>query len=78
MGVVYDPKVRAFLRHIGQERAIDLGAVTAEALTEAVEDAMAAASPEAQQAAMERLRTLEMENRKVLSRYLGGSSDKLT
>ncbi len=78
VGVVYDPKVRAFLRHIGQERAIDLGAVTAEALTEAVEDAMAAASPEAQQAAMERLRTLEMENRKVLSRYLGGSSDKLT
>ena len=71
VGVVYDPKVRAFLRYIGQERAIDLGEVTAENLTEAVAEARASASPEGQRAAVARLRALEMENRRVLARYLG-------
>ena len=70
VGVVYDPKVRAFLRYIGQDRAIDLGDVTAEKLVAAVRDARGSASPEAQRAAVARLQALEMENRKVLARYL--------
>ena len=71
MGVVYDPKVRAFLRYIGQERAIDLPAVSAEALVAAVREARNTAPPDAQRAAVARLQALEMENRKVLRRYLG-------
>ena len=71
VGVVYDPKVRAFLRYIGQDRALDLEAVTAESLVAAVREARASSSPEAQRAAVERLQALEMENRKVLARYLG-------
>ena len=74
VGVVYDPKVRGFLRYIGQERAIDLGEVTAEKLTASIADALASASPEGQRAAVARLRELEMENRKVLARYLGTNS----
>ena len=31
-GVVYDPKVSAFLRYIGQENFLDLDALTADAL----------------------------------------------
>ena len=76
VGVVYDPKVRAFLRYIGQDRAIDLADVSAASLTDAVDAAIAAASPDAQQAAVARLRTLEMENRRVLARYLGESNHK--
>ena len=71
MGVVYDPKVRAFLRYIGQDRSLDLEAVTADALVAAVREARASSSPEAQRAAVARLQALEMENRKVLARYLG-------
>ena len=71
VGVVYDPKVRSFLRYIGQDRALDLEAVTAESLLAAVREARASASPEAQRAAVARLQALEMENRKVLARYLG-------
>ena len=36
VGVVYDPKVRAFLRYIGQDRALDLTEVTADKLLAAV------------------------------------------
>jgi polysaccharide pyruvyl transferase CsaB len=71
VGVVYDPKVRAFLRYIGQDLALDLDAVTADSLVAAAREARKSASPEAQQAAVARLQTLEMENRKVLRRYLG-------
>ncbi len=71
VGVVYDPKVRSFLRYIGQDRALDLEAVTAETLLTSVREARASASPEAQRAAVARLQALEMENRKVLARYLG-------
>ena len=71
MGVVYDPKVRAFLRYIGQDKALDLSEVTAENLVAAVREARASASPEAQRAAVARLQALEAENRKVLRRYLG-------
>ena len=71
VGVVYDPKVRSFLRYIGQDRALDLSEVTEERLVAAVREARASSSPEAQRAAVARLQTLEMENRKVLHRYLG-------
>ena len=71
VGVVYDPKVRSFLRYIGQDLALDLEAVTAETLLTSVREARASASPEAQRAAVARLQALEMENRKVLARYLG-------
>ncbi len=70
VGVVYDPKVRAFLRYIGQERDMDLEEVTAEKLVAAVREARASASPEQQRAAVARLEALEAENRKVLRRYL--------
>ena len=70
VGVVYDPKVRAFLRYIGQDRAIDLRYVTAEKLIDLVSEARAASSPEGQRAAVARLRELEMENRRVLARYM--------
>ncbi len=72
VGVVYDPKVRAFLRYIGQDRALDLSEVTADKVVTAVREAMASASPEAQRAAVSRLQALEMENRRVLGRYLSG------
>ncbi len=71
VGVVYDPKVRSFLRYIGQDRALDLSEVTEERLVTAVREARASSSPEAQRAAVARLQTLEMENRKILHRYLG-------
>ena len=71
VGIVYDPKVRAFLRYIGQENAVDLSGVTADGLLKLVREAMASASPEAQREAVERLRELEAENRRVLRRYLG-------
>ena len=70
VGVVYDPKVRAFLRYIGQERDMDLEEVTAEKLVAAVREARASASPEQQRAAVARLEAPEAENRKVLRRYL--------
>ena len=70
VGVVYDPKVRAFLRYIGQDRAVDLADVTADKLIAAVAEARAASSPEGQRAAVARLRELEMENRRVLARYM--------
>ncbi len=70
VGVVYDPKVRAFLRYIGQNKALALSEVTAENLVAAVREARASASPETQRAAVARLQALEMENRKVLRRYL--------
>lgn len=70
VGVVYDPKVRAFLRYIGQENALDLAEATGERLTAAAKAAMREASPEKQRAAVARLRELEMENRRVLKRYL--------
>lgn len=71
LGIVYDPKVRAFLRYIDRENAIDLSHVTADALVQAAKDAISAASPESQQAAVAHLQELEMENRRVLRRYLG-------
>ena len=70
VGVVYDPKVRAFLRYIGQDRYVDLGDVTAEGLCELVRAALAHSDGESQARAVARLRDLDRVNRDVLRRYL--------
>ncbi len=71
VGVVYDPKVRAFLRYIGQDRYVDLEDVTAEKLCALVRSALASADGESQARAVARLRDLDRVNREVLRRELG-------
>ena len=52
-GVVYDPKVSAFLRYIGQEQFVDLQDLTEESLRSMIDACAArAAHPEAQAAAV--------------------------
>ena len=71
-GVVYDPKVSAFLRYIGQELFMDLDALTEENLREMIDRAAAQAShPEAQAAAVERLQGMERKNVETARRLLG-------
>ena len=71
-GVVYDPKVSAFLRYIGQELFTDLDALTEENLREMIDQAAAQAShPEAQAAAVERLQGMERKNVETARRLLG-------
>ena len=51
-GVVYDPKVSAFLRYIGQEQFVDLAELTGQNLCAMMDQCVAqAAHPEAQAAA---------------------------
>lgn len=71
-GVVYDPKVSAFLRYIGQENFLDLDALTADAL-EAMIDRMVSSpiSPEEQAAAVQKLRQIEQVNVDTARRLLG-------
>ena len=71
-GVVYDPKVSAFLRYIGQELFTDLDALTEENLLEMIDRAAAQAShPAAQAAAVERLQGMERKNVETARRLLG-------
>ena len=71
-GVVYDPKVSAFLRYIGQELFTDLDALTEENLRDMIDQAAAQAShPEAQAAAVERLQAMEHGNMEAARRLLG-------
>ena len=71
-GVVYDPKVSAFLRYIGQELFTDLDALTEENLRNMIDQAAAQAShPEAQAAAVERLQAMEHGNMEAARRLLG-------
>ena len=71
-GVVYDPKVSAFLRYIGQENFLDLDALTADAL-KAMIDRMVSSpiSPEKQAAAVQKLRQIEQVNVDMARRLLG-------
>ena len=71
-GVVYDPKVSAFLRYIGQENFLDLDALTADAL-KAMIDCMVSSpiSPEAQAAAVQKLRQIEQVNVDTARRLMG-------
>ena len=70
-GVVYDPKVSAFLRYIGQENFLDLDALTADAL-KAMIDRMVSSpiSPEEQAAAVQNLRQIEQVNVDTARRLL--------
>ena len=71
-GVVYDPKVSAFLRYIGQELFTDLDALTEDNLRDVIDRAAAQAShPEAQAAAVERLQGMERKNVETARRLLG-------
>ena len=71
-GVVYDPKVSAFLRYIGQEQFCDLQALTAQRLREMIDGAAAKASaPQAQAAAVERLQAMERKNVETARRLMG-------
>ena len=71
-GVVYDPKVSAFLRYIGQEVFTDLNALTEENLRTMIDQAVAqTAHPDAQAAAVERLQAMEQRNVEVARRLLG-------
>ena len=71
-GVVYDPKVSAFLRYIGQENFLDLDALTVDAL-KAMIDRMVSSpiSPEEQAAAVQKLRQIEQVNVDTARRLLG-------
>ena len=71
-GVVYDPKVSAFLRYIGQDLFVDLSEVTEETLRQMIDAAVARTRhPEEQTAAVERLRSIENGNVAVARRLLG-------
>ncbi|MDD3347377.1 polysaccharide pyruvyl transferase CsaB [Oscillibacter sp.] len=71
-GVVYDPKVSAFLRYIGQECFTDLDALTADNLREMIDCCLKkAAHPTEQAAAVKRLQEMEEENVTVARRLLG-------
>ena len=71
-GVVYDPKVSAFLRYIGQEVFTDLSALTEESLKSMIDRAAAqAARPENQAAAVARLQEMEHGNVSTARRLLG-------
>ena len=71
-GVVYDPKVSAFLRYIGQEQFVDLEALTEEGLRQMIDYCAAqSAHPEAQAEAVKRLQEMEQRNVTTARRLLG-------
>ena len=71
-GVVYDPKVSAFLRYIGQNLFSDLPDLTEETLKHMVDTTVAQTQhPEAQAAAVKQLQALEHKNTEVARRLLG-------
>ena len=70
-GVVYDPKVSAFLKYIGQELFVDLDALTEDALRHMIDQAVRQSrDPEGQAAAVARLRSLEQQNVAAARRLL--------
>ena len=70
-GVVYDPKVSAFLRYIGQENFTSLEALTLDALKAMIDRAAAQAEDKQSQAeAVRRLRELERGNVEIAKRLL--------
>ncbi len=71
VGVVYDPKVSAFLRYIHQPCFMDLEDLTEESLHQMIDHCAAqAAHPEAQAAAVSRLQAMESQNVEMARRLL--------
>lgn len=71
VGVVYDPKVSAFLRYIGQELFTGLDLLTEANLKSMIDAAVAqAARPEAQAAAVARLQAIERKNAEAMRKLL--------
>ena len=71
-GVVYDPKVSAFLKYIGQDLFVDLSALTEERLKEMIDRAVDQnRNPESQAAAVSRLQEMEQRNVAVARELLG-------
>ena len=70
-GVVYDPKVSAFLRYISQEQFMDLEALTEAGLRQMIDHCVAqSAHPEAQAEAVKRLQEMEQRNVTTARRLL--------
>ena len=70
-GVVYDPKVSAFLRYIGQDLFVDLADLTETDLRSMIDQCVAqAAHPESQEAAVRTLQAMEHKNVEVARRLL--------
>ena len=71
MGVVYDPKVSAFLSYMGQNLYEDLKDVTAESLNAKLDQALALRDDRAAlEAAVARLRTIEQNNAATVQKLL--------
>ena len=68
VGVVYDPKVSGFLDYLGQDLYLPLSEVTAAALDDLIDTAMAEEPFEAEN--IERLRRLSAENETLARRLL--------
>ena len=72
VGVVYDPKVSAFLKYIGQDLFVDLAKLEAEDLERMIDAAVEKTHhPEAQETAVERLRQIEQQNVAMARGLLG-------
>ncbi len=72
VGIVYDPKVSAFLRYMGVEHFIDLIDVSERSLSQMIDAAIAGFSPEAQETAIQHLHEMEKVNRETLKEMLCG------
>ena len=71
VGVVYDPKVPAFLRYLGQELFAELDGLDARGLEDLIGRAVEKGRrPEEQAAAVERLRSIEARNAAAAARLL--------
>ncbi|MBP5166390.1 MAG: polysaccharide pyruvyl transferase CsaB [Oscillospiraceae bacterium] len=70
IGVVYDPKVSAFLRYIGREYYTELEKADSARLLELVRGCIADNSGSTQRLAVEKLRDMEKVNRDVLKKYM--------
>ncbi|MBO7739309.1 MAG: polysaccharide pyruvyl transferase CsaB, partial [Oscillospiraceae bacterium] len=70
VGLVYDPKVSAFLDYLGFEHYIDLDKVSGDKLCALISDALSEFSPEAREAAISRLVEKEKVNRDILAEFL--------
>lgn len=76
VGVVYDPKVSAFLRYIDQELFVNLESLDLPQLTALIDRAAEQSShPEEQRAAVEKLQEMERRNVEVARRLLSGGGE---